>query len=80
MEDGGWWVGTGWGSREPTHVRPGVQTGVGPDAVRRELRVGFRGPHSGGRGARCPGLPEQLDTGHVEEGTPVGDTLGPKCL
>ena len=46
MEDGGWWVGTGWGSREPTHVRPGVQTGVGPDAVRREHSGWVSGVHT----------------------------------
>lgn len=48
MEDGGWWVGMGRGFREPTHVRPGVQTGVGPDTVRREHSGRVSGVHTVG--------------------------------
>lgn len=39
-------MGMGGGSKEPTHVRPGVQTGVGPDAVRRGHSGRVSGVHT----------------------------------
>ena len=38
-------MGAGGGSREPTYVRPGVQTGVGPEVVRRERSGQVSGVH-----------------------------------